>query len=421
MKELKDFVQNPTKKTGAALLKKKGFEHRLDRACSYTRQCTESPERVYKLQKLRRKLYSFFGYSKFFRFYDDDIHNITIVGSDSRFDAIHVPETPIPDMRPHESYLEYVERHYADNALMRRFFEAMREVGFIREENGISNSMTSEHLDELRMWSFHRIHGPRMVFFDFDLTISHVNGYSRDIVSMLGPSGGEAYARYIMGTPERFLDFQNTIATIVQNGVTPFILTSNGSCSAPQFKQIMRALSPEFVNDRIICVADMRDEHGYRVSKKEAIYRTPNTVSRPLKRPPSAPPAREVPKVPKIGDVVSRGDGGGAARPTPATYSPGGGAARPSRPVEDPSRPSPSVGGFANVSATYRGPSRTRFTKPPSPPAAPTGPPPVDTSASDMIRRLAELVRQLPRPATDPRLRQRTTTPKPPTDPRLRR
>ena len=119
-----------------------------------------------------------------------------------------------------------------------------------------SNGITKEQIKNLREWCFENRDKLKIVFFDWDKTISVLEGF----ISFLGKIRDKeficAHAEYILGGKERMQRIKRMFAFLVKHHVQIYILTNNQTLlyerEVPYFTALVQCVYPEFQVDQFI-------------------------------------------------------------------------------------------------------------------------------------------------------------------------
>ena len=141
-------------------------------------------------------------------------------------------------------------------------------VDYIRERERPNRGMTDEQMDELVQWCAKNRGVQKIVFFDWDRTLSVVEGFLPLPRANPGmPWSTEqlrmSYVKYILGGEERVQKLVKLFKFLNSMNVGVFILTNNGIArnSDPAQRQIfldfIHYIDPLFQDDHLLCSADV--------------------------------------------------------------------------------------------------------------------------------------------------------------------
>ena len=159
------------------------------------------------------------------RFYDNDIGHINSVKSlFPNINSIHVPETNninrngnIADKIKYSEYLK----------LSKNFNLKNKYLSFMSDKNEefISEGITHEQINDLNIWSNQQNNKKKVVLFDWDRTLSHVEGL---YIDPYNPIDSNDILKYCMG--DRYDKVTKLFNNLKKNNVDTYIITNNSLC-----------------------------------------------------------------------------------------------------------------------------------------------------------------------------------------------
>jgi hypothetical protein len=176
------------------------------------------------------------------------------------------------------------------------------------------NGITTEQIENLKRWVVKNRHDYRIVFFDWDKTLTVMEGFFNSKLTEVDNFVCD-YAQYIMGGKERFDSLKDMFAFLTTHHVQVYIITRNGTLSYPDekptFTKIVQCVYPEFQQDQFIYVQgettkrkaldrwrpkpwteDMKEPEIVVTAESETLTPTP---TKPLKQPNVVVPAESRP------------------------------------------------------------------------------------------------------------------------------
>ena len=216
------------------------------------------------------------------RFYDDDASNFepfqgknnNILPLDDhtrlKIDCIHVDAIKEnPKVLSADAADSISPRRSPENHFIQRYFQQKKTL--TEEEQGLYNYFKSKHLNwmfsvtngitekqiqELEHWCFDQRNKYKMVFFDWDRTLSTMEGLFQELPELYRdhPNYMCAYAEYILGGKRRLERLRKMFAFLTKHHVQVYILTKNGILSQPEripcFTALVRCVYPQFTPDQ---------------------------------------------------------------------------------------------------------------------------------------------------------------------------
>ncbi len=193
---------------------------------------------------------------KYTRFYDDSPDNIADVITHGDIECIHVPRvnTIVPRGM---TYNTYVEKYGGWNLKtsdkdLQQVLEALKnEV----ETEEVSDSLTSEHMSELRRWVRSKPKGSCRVMFDFDRVINQVEGMIAGSLKTISDQhlNISGLAKYHIGSKNRLKDFRKTINELLKFDTNVSVVTNNPGCRDESFVAVLNYIHPIFTRSTVHC------------------------------------------------------------------------------------------------------------------------------------------------------------------------
>jgi hypothetical protein len=266
------------------------------------------------------------------RFYDNDQRNFRGFGETEislqdppaslRVECIYVDdikaspltEGPFYNGRSYtKKYFEGKQQEEQERPLYKFISWAGRVDNYLNKTQP-KNGMTTEQIENLKQWVVENRHDYRIVFFDWDRTLTVMEGFF-DVKLTEVDNFVCDYAQYIMGGKERFDSLKDMFAFLTEHHVQVYIITRNGTLSYPDeiptFTKIVQCVYPEFQQDQFIYVQgettkrkaldrwrpkpwtkDMKEPEVVVTAESETLTPTP---TKPLKQPNVVVPAESRP------------------------------------------------------------------------------------------------------------------------------
>lgn len=193
---------------------------------------------------------------KYTRFYDDSPDNIADVITHGDIECIHVPRvnTLVPRGM---TYNEYVSKYggwslkTSDKDLQQVLTTLQNEV----ETEEVSDSLTSDHMSELRKWVRSKPKGSCRVMFDFDRVINQVEGMIAGSLKSITDQklNIPGLAKYHIGSKNRLKDFRKTIKELLKFGASVSVVTNNPGCRDESFVAVLNYIHPVFTTSTVHC------------------------------------------------------------------------------------------------------------------------------------------------------------------------
>lgn len=230
------------KKTTATPPKKTKTKKRMS-----VKECTTTatkPRRSIKIQK------------RYTRFYDDSPDNIADVITHGEIECIHVPRvnTIVPRGM---TYNEYVSKYggwslkTSDKDLQQVLTALHNEV----ETEEVSDSLTSDHMSELRKWVRTKPKGSCRVMFDFDRVINQVEGMIAGSLKTIADQklNIPGLAKYHIGSKQRLKEFRKTVNELLKYDTNISVVTNNPGCRDESFVAVLNYIHPVFTTSTVHC------------------------------------------------------------------------------------------------------------------------------------------------------------------------
>lgn len=193
---------------------------------------------------------------KYTRFYDDSPDNIADVITHGDIECIHVPRvnTIVPRGM---TYNEYVSKYggwslkTSDKDLQQVLTSLQNEV----ETEEVSDSLTSDHMSELRKWVRSKPKGSCRVMFDFDRVINQVEGMIAGSLKTIADQklNISGLAKYHIGSKNRLKDFRKTVNELIKFGASVSVVTNNPGCRDESFVAVLNHIHPIFTKATVHC------------------------------------------------------------------------------------------------------------------------------------------------------------------------
>lgn len=193
---------------------------------------------------------------RYTRFYDDSPDNIADVITHGDIECIHVPRvnTIVPRGM---TYNEYVIKYggwnlkTSDKDLQEVLTALHNEV----ETEEVSDSLTPEHMSELRKWVRSKPKGSCRVMFDFDRVINQVEGMIAGSLKTIADQhlNIPGLAKYHIGSKNRLKDFRKTIKELLKFDTNVSVVTNNPGCRDESFVAVLNYIHPVFTKSTVHC------------------------------------------------------------------------------------------------------------------------------------------------------------------------
>ncbi len=193
---------------------------------------------------------------KYTRFYDDSPDNIADVITHGDIECIHVPRvnTIVPRGM---TYNEYVSKYggwnlkTSDKDLQQVLTSLHNEI----ETEEVSDSLTSEHMSELRRWVRSKPKGSCRVMFDFDRVINQVEGMIAGSLKTITDQklNIPGLAKYHIGSKNRLKDFRKTVNELLKYETNVSVVTNNPGCRDESFVAVLNYVHPIFTSSTVHC------------------------------------------------------------------------------------------------------------------------------------------------------------------------
>ena len=129
--------------------------------------------------------------------------------------------------------------------------------------------ITDKHIEALMEWVNLNKNNNKYVFFDWDRTLSCVEGFVADDLSNYDP---QDILDFCMATRERQEMLRNMYNKLVQNKVNVYILTSNEFCQniKKDFLKIIKLIFPNFNDSNLLCAVNYKNKtyRGKKINMK---------------------------------------------------------------------------------------------------------------------------------------------------------
>ena len=239
------------------------------------------------------------------RFYDDDPDNFTPFQGQGnnilplndhtrlQIECILVDDTENPNVLSVDK-ADYIQpRRSPENHFIQSYFEQKRRKRKLTpDEQGleqyfaelklnwmfsVTNGITEKQIQDLKRWCFVHRNEYKMVFFDWDRTISTMEGLFQLLHELYTdhPEYMCAYAEYILGGEQRFKRLQNMFSFLRKHHVQVFILTKNGILSKPEripcFTALVRCIDPQFTPEQFMYTPRGKNKKQTITQKKSNI------------------------------------------------------------------------------------------------------------------------------------------------------
>jgi hypothetical protein len=190
--------------------------------------------------------------TQFTRFYDDSPDNIADVITHGDIECIHVPRVN----SSRKKYIKFVKENggwdlNGEDSDLKQVLDTMSQE--IDEE--WSDSLTSQHMNELRTFVNSKPIGSCRVMFDFDRVINQVEGTISGKISEITSQGlnVSGLAKYHIGTKARLQDFRRTIDELVKRKCKVSVVTNNPGCKDESFIAVLHYIHPHFQEKNVHC------------------------------------------------------------------------------------------------------------------------------------------------------------------------
>jgi hypothetical protein len=183
------------------------------------------------------------------RFYDNDINNF--IGLKDKIDCIEVSNDLYDPILSNTIIKKYLEELKKSHKTSHNFYYDEYIKKYPREKKHLdalnianyglysipNQGITDEQLKELTKWSRMNKNNGGIVFFDWDKTITIMDGFrllSDDFFNYLHIHDNKkrkqiaiSYMKYLLGGSKRFLKFKNLFKNLFKNNITFYIITNN--------------------------------------------------------------------------------------------------------------------------------------------------------------------------------------------------
>ena len=240
------------------------------------------------------------------RFYDDDPYNFkpfqgqgnNILPLDDhtrlQIECILVDDTENPNVLSVDQAKATKPQRSPENHFIQSYFEQKRrrKGKLTPHEQGleqyfaklrlnwmfsVTNGITEKQIQDLKRWCFVHRNEYKMVFFDWDRTISTMEGLFQLLHELYTdhPDYMCAYAEYILGGEQRFKRLQNMFSFLRKHHVQVFILTKNGILSKPEtipcFTALVQCIDPQFTPEQFMYTPRGKNKKQTITQKKSNI------------------------------------------------------------------------------------------------------------------------------------------------------
>jgi hypothetical protein len=221
-----------------------------------TKPKTKKASAKTKTKKTSNKTTTQLASKKYTRFYDDSPDNIADVITHGNIECIHVPRvnTIVPRGM---TYGTYVEKYggwnlkTSDKDLQQVLTSLHNEI----ETEEVSDSLTSEHMAELRRWVRSKPKGSCRVMFDFDRVINQVEGMIAGSLKTITDQklNIPGLAKYHIGSKNRLKDFRKTVNELLKYETNVSVVTNNPGCRDESFVAVLNYIHPVFTSSTVHC------------------------------------------------------------------------------------------------------------------------------------------------------------------------
>jgi hypothetical protein len=190
------------------------------------------------------------------RFYDDSPENIADVITHGNIECIHVPRvnTIVPRGM---TYNEYVSKYggwnlkTTDKDLQQVLTTLHSEI----ETEEVSDSLTPEHMSELRKWVRSKPKGSCRVMFDFDRVINQIEGMIAGTLKTISDQNLNipGLAKYHIGSKNRLKEFRKTVNELLKFEANVSVVTNNPGCRDDSFVAVLNYIHPTFTKSTVHC------------------------------------------------------------------------------------------------------------------------------------------------------------------------
>ncbi len=188
----------------------------------------------------------------FTRFYDDSPENIADVITHGEIECIHVPRVN----SSRKKYVKFVKENggwdlNGEDSDLKQVLDTMSQE--IDEE--WSDSLTAQHMSELRTFVNSKPVVSCRVMFDFDRVINQVEGTISGKISEITSQGlnVSGLAKYHIGTKGRLQDFRKTMDDLIKRKCKVSVVTNNPGCKDESFIAVLHYIHPHFQEKNVHC------------------------------------------------------------------------------------------------------------------------------------------------------------------------
>lgn len=194
--------------------------------------------------------------NKSIRFYDNDKNNF-IGNPSNKIECILIDDKQKNILLRNKSYnpylyfQNYMHKYPYENELMKMF---SLDDSIFCEINPPSNGINLEKIQELKEWCKKNKKQEKIIFFDWDRTISVTDGFfylHKNTKNQL-----KQYLKYILGGEERFKELQVLFKYLHKNKVNVYILTNNSTAenknSIKFFLKLVHLIYPKFKSNNLL-------------------------------------------------------------------------------------------------------------------------------------------------------------------------
>jgi hypothetical protein len=188
------------------------------------------------------------------RFYDDDKTNF-IGNNYENIECILIdPNKPNilikkKKFHPQVYFYEYIKKNPYDLELIKL---AMEHHYITYDEIPPNNGLEIEHMKALQYWCLKNKKKKKIVFFDWDKTLSVTNGFLA--LKKYSKKQLKEYLLYILGGKERFQKLQDLFYFLNKNNIVIYILTNNGTAVKHKntFLDMIKLIDKKFISSHLL-------------------------------------------------------------------------------------------------------------------------------------------------------------------------
>ena len=188
------------------------------------------------------------------RFYDDDRTNF--IGNNYKNMECILIDTNKPNIlikkknfHPQLYFYEYIKKNPYDLELIKL---AIEYHDLTHNEIPQNNGIEKKHIEDLKDWCMENKKKKKVVFFDWDRTLSVTNGFLA--LKKYSKKQLQEYLIYILGGKERFQKLQDLFSFLHKKNVVIYILTNNSTAVKHKktFLDMIKLIDKKFISSHLL-------------------------------------------------------------------------------------------------------------------------------------------------------------------------